>query len=647
MANSAVVVLTARVIHIPWTIAQQILALPRARELVASPFDPAPVLARAPLFGDEKMRPQQRRHLAEICGWEFVPAGLNITMQGEVGQTYVILRAGRAVITAVDESGRVRPYNAVESGYAYGETSLLEGKPRDATVRALASRLGDGGPLLRGVEIVTVDRRDFWYAVRERPHLWRQPGSLASRLEEISGLQRFFGWQGEGEKIVWAGRGHILWLVGPEVGLALVSVGCAWLLDQLLRPAVAPSLVVAILLTALVFLPLAIWTVVNYFDDYCVVTTRRVTRRDRRLLLYESRVESPIETVQNVTVDTSFWGRLFCFGDLTVRTAAKVGAIVFAHVPGPDVVKGHILAGKGVALAARRSQQQEALRQGLISELGLALPLPPRSRALGIDLVPARGPRWREHLNSITLLTTGKSSQQPLPGSRRSWLVRGLERLGSRLPGRWRSVIFGPSRSDGALPGQIVWRKHWLSLVQRTALPVLVLVALALAPFLVKELAHGSGRLLSGPAGLAVVWLGGLVAAGALLWYQVEDYRNDLYVVTDDKIIDIEKRPLGLSAKRREGNLDRVQSVDAVQPGLWANLLNYGNVVIRTAASDEGFDFVRIGNPKLVQSIIFQRLEALRQRQERNRLAERQRELIEGLRVYHEVRETDLGGNTD
>jgi hypothetical protein len=89
-----------------------------------------------------------------------------------------------------------------------------------------------------------------------------------------------------------------------------------------------------------------------------------------------------------------------------------------------------------------------------------------------------------------------------------------------------------------------------------------------------------------------------------------------------------------------------VQSVDAVQPGFWANLLNYGNVVIRTAASDEGFDFVRIGNPKLVQSIIFQRLEALRQRQERNRVAERQRELIEGLRVYHEVRETDLGDST-
>ena len=39
------------------------------------------------------------------------------------------------------------------------------------------------------------------------------------------------------------------------------------------------------------------------------------------------------------------------------------------------------------------------------------------------------------------------------------------------------------------------------------------------------------------------------------------------------------------------GGLDRVQNVDMAQIGLWQNLLNYGNVDIKTAATDEGYTF--------------------------------------------------------
>ena len=123
-----------------------------------------------------------------------------------------------------------------------------------------------------------------------------------------------------------------------------------------------------------------------------------------------------------------------------------------------------------------------------------------------------------------------------------------------------------------------------------------------------------------------------------ILWWQVADYRNDIYVLTDDKIIDIEMKPFGLDYKRREGNLERVQSVDFKRLGLLSVILDYGTVIIRTAAADEGYDFMMIGDPKHVQEVVFQKLDALRQRQEAKQAEERQREMIESLQVYDDIR---------
>jgi hypothetical protein len=67
--------------------------------------------------------------------------------------------------------------------------------------------------------------------------------------------------------------------------------------------------------------------------------------------------------------------------------------------------------------------------------------------------------------------------------------------------------------------------------------------------------------------------------------------------------------------------------------------LNYGDVVIRTAALEEGFDFLYVPNPRLVQALIFQKLDAFRRKQDQQRLKDRQREMIESLEVYHELRQ--------
>ncbi len=61
--------------------------------------------------------------------------------------------------------------------------------------------------------------------------------------------------------------------------------------------------------------------------------------------------------------------------------------------------------------------------------------------------------------------------------------------------------------------------------------------------------------------------------------------------------------------------------------------------MIRTAAADAGFTFHMVGAPKQVQRVIFQKLDYYRRRQDERATEERQRALIEGLEVYHELRE--------
>jgi uncharacterized membrane protein YdbT with pleckstrin-like domain len=272
------------------------------------------------------------------------------------------------------------------------------------------------------------------------------------------------------------------------------------------------------------------------------------------------------------------------------------------------------------------------LRRGLATELSLALLVPERMRALGDEArLPGR-----------SIFAAAPPSKAPsaelLPGTKNAspgWVVG----LANRLPEKWREVITGPPRpGPQPLSGQIIWRKHWMNLLRRTLLPnLLLLFALFLAWFGLNFL--GRGPLGIPPSVFALPWLF-LLAFGIGWWlYRYVDWHNDIYVVTDDKLIDIEALPLGLYTKRRETSLDRVQTVDYKQAGLIRYFLNYGDVVIRTAALEEGFDFLYVPNPRLVQAVIFQKLDAYRRKQDQQRLKDRQREMIESLEVYHELRQ--------
>jgi hypothetical protein len=118
-----------------------------------------------------------------------------------------------------------------------------------------------------------------------------------------------------------------------------------------------------------------------------------------------------------------------------------------------------------------------------------------------------------------------------------------------------------------------------------------------------------------------------------LLWFvwQYQDWRNDEYLVTPDRLIDIEKIPFVFEDKK-EASLSQVQDVRYEIPGLGALILGWGHVYIETAGQARNFDFLYVPNPRAVEEEVVRRVAAVRAQQ---RMKETQAQFEEWHRLVH------------
>lgn len=76
-----------------------------------------------------------------------------------------------------------------------------------------------------------------------------------------------------------------------------------------------------------------------------------------------------------------------------------------------------------------------------------------------------------------------------------------------------------------------------------------------------------------------------------LLW-RVQDWRNDLYKVSNGKIIDINKKPFGKSESNNLADIGFVTNIRSEKRGILQYLFNYGDVLIETAGGSICFETV-------------------------------------------------------
>ncbi len=541
-------------------------------------------LKNVPLFA--ALAPEHLAHMSEIATTRTFTQGAFLCKRGEASNTLYIIDSGNVALPQAGAPDSGQPATYLGEGQTIGEAALLFGDEHWCSAQAVTD-----------VEALAIRKEDFDLLRHQHPEIIDQLRPSRHARERLQAPR--FPWQEQNEPTVVLRRRHWFALAQSLPVPLLILLGlsiAAWLLRQM-------NLLTGILATALfvglVPAAIALWLVLDWHNDFYLVTTKRVLHEERVILLYQTWEEIPLQKVQDTTIRRDFWGKLLGFGTLRIQTASLHGSLVLDYLPDPEYFQASIWQQTKRLGSSARQDQREEIRESLVRQMkGAEAETGPQPMT-----PPSPPPSWQ-------------------PEGRVNSLVQ-LRSLTSR-------------ESDN-----LVWRKHWVFLLRQTFLPVVAF--LASTALIVISLLFLSTRYRF-PLFIAslLLWVATLV----WLWWRIDDWGNDLYIVTDSLIIDIEKKPLFFSEERRQATLDMIQNVSLEKQGLLPALLNYGDVVIQTAGPTGAFTFANVANPTRVQREIFNRVDAYNADKQRRVRQQEKVEISEWFREYHELSQKPEGADS-
>jgi hypothetical protein len=400
------------------------------------------------------------------------------------------------------------------------------------------------------------------------------------------------------------------WLMPEEVIYLIVHRHVILLVQALVLPVAVGALVVlaawgvsvvaglqAAAAVALIgTLPVVAWGIWNWVDwgnDFYIVTSLRVIYLEKVIGIYDSRQESKLSSVLSVNVRSAgVLERSLDVGDVIVRTFS--GPIVMDSVPHPQALAAMVEEHWHRAQIDEQRGERETIRQAI-------------RRSIEPEPAPAEPPR------------------PPPPPAKRPTLSESLARFFS----------FKVRFEEG---DYITYRKHWFLLVRDIWVPSVLMLALVVLPLAIW---YGGAQAVVPLPALVVVELVAFIAL-ALWWlYEFVDWRNDIYQVATDQIIDINRKPLSKEV-RKAAPLGNILSLRYERKGAFGLILNYGTVIANIGSAE--FRFEGVFDPMGVQNDIYRRMEALSTQKARAEVNKRRDEISEWIGVYHnlmtETRET-------
>lgn len=526
-----------------------------------------------------------------------VNEGQILILAGAEDTNLYLLRRGKMLIRAPEKGGKDPVIRFVKPGEILNELSFVTGHPSEVTIETVTP-----------VQLWYIPRGEFQQLL-EREGYIREHLTYTPEEEKYIKQRQRFDTQRPGELVLWFGRKHWWVLLQSQwfTALMLAFVGATFL------PPVRPifsgpfgiAFVGALLCVAFVSF---LWFLIDWWNDYYVVTDQRVIHRERILIIYDSQDEAPISSVQNVTIDRpNFISTVLDTGTLMIETLGARANIQFEWVGEPNKISKLILDQQARARVEVAATERSKVRSELRREMDVG------TKPLPASAPPGPAPK-------------ADKGEKPPPFLRRVGM--GLANLRNELLPRMRLV---------RAPDVIVYRKHWLALIGTTIVPFLFLSLYLAAMGFVWFSVPALRRLLFETPAVIVVALLGFILFFWLVW-QYEDWRNDLYMLTTERLIEYKRTPFGLfGTSQRTASLANVQNVTAVTKGFIDNLFNVGDVAIRTGGMDNELNFARVWNPRGVQREVVTRLEAYRAAQRDKEAVRRRREFIEWIGIYDEL----------
>ena len=409
-----------------------------------------------------------------------------------------------------------------------------------------------------------------------------------------------FKWVRPDEVIYFIARKHPLLLaqglVGPALALFFLFVFTLLAGSALFQSFFA---VVGIGFALFAIFGWGVWQVLDWGNDYYIVTNQRVIWLEKVIGIYDSRQEAPLDKILSVGVETVLVGRLLSYGNVNVRTF--VGLIPFKRVNQPYQAAAIVEEYWRRAQETSHRKDVDAMKEVLRVKLGL---------------------------------TEQKKRIKPLAPERKVM-------PSPYKPGLWMILSRDIFRLRFEELGTITYRKHFLVLLEQVAWSTIFMVVtfgfigwrlwIIATNQGVQLLTRSEGRIIVDPLFLVLFIVFVLIL---FPWwaYQYLDWSNDIFQVSQDQIFDIDRTPLG-TEKRKAAPLGSILSTRADRIGLLGYVFNYGNVYISVGSAE--FVFEDVYDPVAVQlDIDMRRLAQKAMKQEVADRAEREN-MAEWLATYH------------
>ncbi|MBI5649672.1 MAG: cyclic nucleotide-binding domain-containing protein [Chloroflexi bacterium] len=526
----------------------------------------------APLFTLE------RHHIGEV-----------LCRQGAPGDAFYVVQSGRLRVRHVDSRNRERVLDYIEPPSAFGEVALLVGLQYEATTDVFSEE----------AEMYVLPKRELDELLNDQTTLLDSL-TLDPEVKKKLDAHRMFPWLLADEIVAVSTRRHKFALV------------------MMLRIPILVTLVLAIAATIAMFIQpgigiflwvvfglwgagAGIWCVLDWSNDHYVVTNRRVVHIEKVIAILDSREEAPLEQVTNVLEQVDgIAARLFGYSEIHVETSGHTSDIDFTYAPNQQRIRATIFEQIERIRSRLAAERRERLRAGIRE-----------------DLIERLDPDVHRQMQERTAKRPASST------TKRSQFAQ------------WFDVHFGMRVEQ---ENQITWRKHWSHLARRAG-----------APFLICAMIVGTGILhlarviplnLVAPGDwqmLGIVLIAGilgLLAAGFVTWYQYEDWRNDIYAVTEDRLVDSERTPFGFHQRSVETTLDRVQDITFLKPNILATWLDYGDLKIETGGAQGQLIFTSIAQPQKASQEIFRRRATHRARKEQLDAKEQRAQVLDWFMEY-------------
>jgi hypothetical protein len=542
--------------------------------MVPTPEQIAGFLARIHLFrGVDSEKLAAAAKLLEVVE---LPPDTVIYEQGDESAEFYFLFSGRVKMTRVESRSHIeRMLGFLDEADFFGVETYEEDRPRKVTVQAISD-----------ITLLKLDIPRARQLVEIIPDFPRR-FNLALHTYNLM-LKTSFSWVNPEDHIYYVSRMHPLFLWMRLLPWGLIGVLILGLMAGLLPTQNTTFYIFMIGLGFIILVGGLVWQYVDWANDYYVITGRRVAFQEKVVLLYDSRHESPIEQVQSISVDTTQIGRIFKYGDVVIRTFT--GVIVFRYVPQPQDIVG--------LLEEMQKRGQSGLRKAELRQI-------------------------EETLQQRISMTPAKPAAPALAVLHTNANITRFQ--------RFMADLFHLRYENG---DTIQYRTHWWILVQRIWFQsLLLLFVIGLQIWML--VSAFTGKMPDFPLAISFMGLCAVALAVFLWWlYFFLDWHNDIYLVTSEQVLDINRKPLGKEEKR-VAQIKNILSVEYQRLGIIGLLMNYGTVYIRIGETT--FTFDNVSNPSEVQRDLSERISqrALKEREAQNE-ADRQR-MADWITTYHRL----------